>query len=145
MPKPPSTTFISVPAALAGQVKIVANAMTKHWELDSLAGAPHHFLAHAALATRPVIGEEAFQKVLVLNKDAGRAKHCLARVPAASGGASSSSAVPRWSNFGDSDPGDPLHNFDPWAAAASLLPAGGDPNFVLNAEAAAFTPCRVSP
>mmetsp|Transcript_65971 Transcript_65971/g.213488 ORF Transcript_65971/g.213488 Transcript_65971/m.213488 type:complete len:491 (-) Transcript_65971:9-1481(-) len=73
-------SFIQVPTELKGRIQTVSKSLTTHAELNLLAGHPHHFLAGAALAARPAIGESRFHEVLALNRAAGAAKHSFPKV-----------------------------------------------------------------
>jgi len=73
--KPRGTSFLQVPAELKSRIQAVSLSIATHAELNNMSGRSHHFLASAALAVRPAIGESRFREVLAMNRAAGVAKH----------------------------------------------------------------------
>ena len=59
-PRPKDIQYVQVPCDIALKAKAEVKALALHSVLNKAAGKPHHFAAHAALAARGTIGEEAF-------------------------------------------------------------------------------------
>lgn len=94
--KPRDHSHVLVPNEIAPSVRVMSRALSTHCALDQLAGKQHHYLSHAALATRSSLGEERYRQVLHLNKVAGRAKHHIS--------ANRQGASPSWADVVDSEP-----------------------------------------
>ena len=112
--------------------------IVEHGELEAVTGQRFHFARHAALAARPLIGEQRFKHSTKIIRDADCAKHTLPSA-AASGGAPRPAAAPcgsvllarsRWADADsddadapDPDPRgvDPLFAADPWALGSAAF------------------------
>ncbi len=74
-PRQPVSGHVLVPTRIAEPFKAMVKALIEHDKIDSLTMCEHRFLAHAALAARPVLGLDEVSRVLRINKAAGKAKH----------------------------------------------------------------------
>jgi len=70
--------LIEVPKELAERSRDVARGLVVHDRMNKAAGQPFHFAAHAAVAARPMIGEQAFKRAKSDLKKANEAKHVWA-------------------------------------------------------------------
>ena len=102
--KPKDTKFILVKDRIADRARCEVRSLQLHDELNCAAGTPRHFAAHAALAARSSIGEDAFRNAKKVIKIGNAARH-------------------RWADAADTDAvdaADPLALCDPWAAFCSV-------------------------
>mmetsp|Transcript_21280 Transcript_21280/g.66581 ORF Transcript_21280/g.66581 Transcript_21280/m.66581 type:complete len:200 (+) Transcript_21280:172-771(+) len=131
-------THISVPSAIAAPAKTMVKAAAEHCKLDSVAGRPHHFMAHAALAARPQMGERQFQEARKLNRNAGPAKYSVSSW--AMSGPRSGRWADAWSSEEkllprEAEPPDPwFSGSDPWRAAVLSPPPRGVPSHGADAD-----------
>ena len=77
-PKHVGTAFIGVPVNIASRARTVSRALAVHSQLNKPMKKPHHHLATAAVAARPVLSHEVFTNMLAWSKAVGRAKRVWA-------------------------------------------------------------------
>ena len=69
------SSLIEVPKSIATRSKVVVRALATHDRLNKAAGKPFHFAAHAALAARPVVGDDSYRRAMQDIKKGNAARH----------------------------------------------------------------------